>query len=224
MKLQRIFMLACMVMSIALVSCSGEDGKDGADSTVPGPTGDAGDDGINCWDLNGNGTGDIKPGQADNEDINGDNKVDALDCQGMDGEQGVAGPSAERIIMITSGITAGTNPVSLDVPELTQAVLDTHVLLVYISDGAATYYPVPGTFIIINQTYIFGVEYTTGNITLSEYTNKGWLHNLFNEVHIVLIETSSMGGKSQADVMASLKAHGVDTNNYKDVVKFLGLE
>ena len=49
-----------------------EDGVDGQDGAI-GPTGS---DGIACWDLNGNGIGDPS------EDINGDNNIDVLDCQG----------------------------------------------------------------------------------------------------------------------------------------------
>ncbi len=42
--------------------------------------------GINCWDLNGNGLNDT------NEDINGDGVFDALDCQGSTGPAGPQGP------------------------------------------------------------------------------------------------------------------------------------
>jgi hypothetical protein len=48
------------------------DGRDGAD-------------GLNCWDLNGNGAPDAA------EDANGDGAFDALDCQGTDGADGDAG-------------------------------------------------------------------------------------------------------------------------------------
>jgi hypothetical protein len=40
-----------------------------------------------CWDTNGNGVCDLLT-----EDINGDGKCDALDCQGRQGLQGPAGP------------------------------------------------------------------------------------------------------------------------------------
>lgn len=40
--------------------------------------------GLNCWDLNGNGNGDIAT-----EDVNGDSMVDISDCQGEDGEDGI---------------------------------------------------------------------------------------------------------------------------------------
>jgi hypothetical protein len=55
-----------------------------------GPQGDpgpAGADGISCWDLDGDGVNDPE------EDINGDSKWDALDCQGPKGDAGDTGPA-----------------------------------------------------------------------------------------------------------------------------------
>ena len=57
---------------------------------APGPAGPKGDagaagaSGLSCWDTNGNGKAD------DKEDVNGDKKVNTLDCVGS---QGVAGPA-----------------------------------------------------------------------------------------------------------------------------------
>lgn len=48
-----------------------------------GPQGPAGTNGIACWDLNGNGTGDLP-----DEDINGDGVVNVTDCTGPDGPPG----------------------------------------------------------------------------------------------------------------------------------------
>ena len=44
-----------------------------------------GEDGLNCWDVNGNGEGDPE------EDMNGDGIFDALDCQGPQGPAGEIG-------------------------------------------------------------------------------------------------------------------------------------
>ncbi len=51
-----------------------------------GPAGLPGEDGLSCWDLNGNS---LKDGS---EDINRDTKFDALDCAGAPGVAGPAGP------------------------------------------------------------------------------------------------------------------------------------
>jgi hypothetical protein len=52
-----------------------------------GPAGPQGPAGVACWDLNGNGSPD------DDEDINGDNDLNALDCVGSVGPQGPIGPA-----------------------------------------------------------------------------------------------------------------------------------
>ncbi len=61
---------------------TGPQGPPGAD----GANGSDGADGIACWDLNGNGVGDIPA-----EDVNGDMVVDVNDCTGL---QGPPGPGA----------------------------------------------------------------------------------------------------------------------------------
>ena len=48
--------------------------------------GEDGVDGINCWDLNENGEADLP-----DEDVNNDQFVDVLDCQGQDGNDGSDG-------------------------------------------------------------------------------------------------------------------------------------
>jgi hypothetical protein len=48
-----------------------------------------GSNGINCWDLNGNGINDPL------EDVNGDGVWDALDCQGVAGVAGAQGPQGD---------------------------------------------------------------------------------------------------------------------------------
>jgi hypothetical protein len=60
-----------------------------------GPQGDPGlpgEDGLHCWDLNGNG--DCDPA----EDINTDGLCDALDCQGAEGPEGQEGPPGEGAV------------------------------------------------------------------------------------------------------------------------------
>lgn len=93
MKSIKVLGMALLGMSIIMASCSGEDGKDGLDGNngtngtngTNGDPGDPGADGLACWDLNGNGSGDAA------EDINQDGSFDALDCAGMDGQDGADG-------------------------------------------------------------------------------------------------------------------------------------
>lgn len=69
MKLKQVF-FAFLLVSLHFTSCS--DGEDGAN-------------GINCWDTNGDGI------DQENEDVNGDNEFDFLDCMGTQGTQGDPG-------------------------------------------------------------------------------------------------------------------------------------
>ncbi|MDC6366337.1 MULTISPECIES: hypothetical protein [Flavobacteriaceae] len=97
MKLFKLFNVALLCMALAIVSCSGKDGADGEDGeSIKGDPGNDGDDGLACWDLNNNGSGDITEGD-DNEDINLDGVVDALDCQGADGADGEDGENRPNV-------------------------------------------------------------------------------------------------------------------------------
>ena len=59
---------------------AGKDGKPGA----------KGDPGLSCWDTNANGTGDKA------EDVNGDGRVDVVDCRGAKGDQGNVGKDGAK--------------------------------------------------------------------------------------------------------------------------------
>ena len=75
--------LVAVTLSLGLAGCEGDDGAPGADGMdgTDGATGPAGadgtdgTDGLACWDLNGNGVGDLP-----DEDINNDGVVDVDDC------------------------------------------------------------------------------------------------------------------------------------------------
>ena len=246
MKLQRLFMLGCMVLAMGLItSCSGEDGTngtngaDGADGAT-GPAGAAGADGadgadgIACWDLNGNGVGDFE------EDINGDEFIDALDCQGADGADGADGnANVRRLIFDVSDVLGGTNPVILDnvnifplLGELSTETLETHAVLAYAKTVFDTYVPLPGSYSDQANLFNFGIVYSAERIFINEFTFQGWTTD-FAEIHLVLIEQSSVSGGDGGgmnvkahtnNIKASFKAAQVDINNYHEVVKYLGIE
>jgi len=56
---------------------------------VEGPAGPAGVDGIACWDLNGNGVCER------DEDVNSDERCNAFDCRGAEGDAGPTGPKGD---------------------------------------------------------------------------------------------------------------------------------
>ena len=142
MKLFRLFNVAILCMALTMVSCSGEDGADGEDGDI-GQTGPAGadgtdgtdgTDGIACWDLNGNGVGDVTDG-TDNEDLNGDEVVDALDCQGVNGTDGADGNANvfRSDILITD--FAGSN-LNFDLANIVSAQdLGNYIILFYLKNA-----------------------------------------------------------------------------------------
>ena len=65
-------------------------------------------DGINCWDLNGNGVKD--PG----EDTNGDGAVSALDCQGVIGQTGPQGATGIQGAQGVQGANGPQGPAGVD--------------------------------------------------------------------------------------------------------------
>lgn len=66
---------------------AGPEGPTGANGEKgdPGAAGQPGNDGLSCWDLDGDGNADVS------EDVNGDGRHTALDCRGSTGSQGVQG-------------------------------------------------------------------------------------------------------------------------------------
>jgi hypothetical protein len=71
---QRDLLLGGLAAALLAQQANAAAADDGAGAPVDGRDGE---DGLNCWDLNGNGTGDPA------EDINSDGTFDALDCQGV---------------------------------------------------------------------------------------------------------------------------------------------
>ena len=75
--------VALLALLFLLGACEGPAGPQGT-------AGAAGVDGQPCWDLNGNGVGDL-----DSEDMDGDGLVDVTDCAGQDGGDGNDGDDGD---------------------------------------------------------------------------------------------------------------------------------
>ncbi|RDY59970.1 hypothetical protein DX873_11530 [Flagellimonas nanhaiensis] len=116
-------------MALTMVSCSGEDGLDGknGDSGAPGTPGTNGDDGLACWDLNGNGVGDVP------EDVNDDGNFDALDCQGTEGLDGADKPNMDFYFQDGFKGYMGTVDAGIIPPDL--GTNDEEMGLLYINNG-----------------------------------------------------------------------------------------
>ena len=75
-----------------------------------GLQGEAGEAGLMCWDLNGNGVGDLKGEGEVNEDINGDGEVSVKDCSGLQGPQGNPGPKGATGAQGPQGVQGPAGP------------------------------------------------------------------------------------------------------------------
>lgn len=95
--------------------CTGPEGPQGPQGPQ-GPPGGNGTDGANgtaCWDLNGNGIGDLP-----DEDINGDSVVNVTDCAGPEGPQGPVGPQGPQGdpgpgAIIATGVSGSTTTIGI---------------------------------------------------------------------------------------------------------------
>ncbi len=126
-----IILVVALVISFAIPGPTGPDGTAGetgptgaTGATGPmgpqGLTGQRGPNGTACWDLNGNGVGDVET-----EDLNGDTVVDVLDCAGP---MGPVGPGsimayAEQILNVPLMGCTDFLSVSITVPQAGRIVL-----------------------------------------------------------------------------------------------------
>lgn len=246
MKSLKLVCMAMLCMAITLVSCSGSDGETGPQGQQgePGPqgdsiTGDKGDqgdpgaDGISCWDLNGNGVGDITVDE-NNEDLNLDGVVDALDCQGAPGQDGQDGQNGNaNVVNIDFLITdfAGTDfTVNLG---FTQVQMNSFAFLYYIEFNNGfddIWFPVPGP---LGNNTRYSRVYANENsadvrvffYNTSDDTAWNVPQGTYTQFRVVAIDFATLGNKStQESVLSELKAAGVDTNDYHAVAAYFGLE
>ncbi|MER3319338.1 MAG: hypothetical protein RIB79_13690 [Allomuricauda sp.] len=244
MKSLKLVCMAMVSMAVILVSCSGSDGEtgpqgtagvDGADGTngidgIDGIDGVDGADGISCWDLNGNGVGDITVDE-NNEDLNLDGVVDALDCQGATGQNGQNGNA--NVVNIDFLITdfAGTDfTVNLG---FTQAQMNSFAFLYYIEFNNGfddLWFPVPGP--LGNNTRYSRVYANENSADVKVFfyntsDDTAWdvPQGTYTQFRVVAIDFATLGNKgSQENVLNELKAAGVDTNDYHAVAAYFGLE
>lgn len=239
MKNLKLFSVAMLAMAITLASCSGSDGEQGiqgkqgepgpqGDSIKgdPGDPGDPGADGISCWDLNGNGVGDITV-DANNEDLNLDGVVDALDCQGAPGQNGQDGnANVERWRTLLAGFTGSELIIPLETPPGT---VNDYAYFFYLETANGNLFPVPGPIAntVYTSLYIDAASHEVNVLFWNSADNSAFIvpDGLFVYFHVIAVESPILGNKgTQESVLNELKAAGVDTNDYHAVAAYFGLE
>ncbi|MBW8243118.1 hypothetical protein K1F50_09930 [Muricauda oceani] len=216
--------MALLCMAMILVSCSGEDGEQGLQgeqgNSIKGDPGPPGEDGISCWDLNGNGAGDTE------EDVNNDGNFDALDCQGKDGINGEDGNANVRRFNISLEGYSGS---TFNIPfpnEVTAEDIENSVFFFYIlKDGGRYLVPGmgPGGNFYVRAYYSNSIFLQFQQVPeFNAYVMpEGFLGD---ELIVIVAETNLVGKNNQESLMSELKAAGVDTSDYHAVAEYFGLE
>ncbi len=245
MRLNIFVLLGCLLATMTFISCSGKDGINGeqgiqGESGKNGTNGNPGSNGIKCWDLDADGI------NSDSEDTNGDGEFNDLDCQGTngangengengedgeDGEDGNANVQVAHIDMSTFGgdHIFGFNLVDDTDLDITIEELPNYVFFYYLEHAdTEKYYNAPGQ-LYLNASYvrrfvgdtpdaIFFSFYETLDDTFYQVPIGEW-----NSLKIVALEIS-LGNKNGNEVLAQLKAAGIDTDDYNAVMGYFGLE
>ena len=214
MKVSKLFFSSLLAVSF-LMSCSGDDGEQG----IQGVKGDKGDQGIQGVKGDKGDQGDQgdqgiqgEQGPQGEQGIHGE--------QGIQGEQGVQGEpgnaNVQRIIIDVTEIQEGETDIFFFVPELTQELLQTHYVFAFLKakdDIDPVFIALPGAVKELDRKFIF--YYVVGQIYIGVSSfdgtdlTKGWVTGAeFTELHLVLVEISDTLGKSQEEMMTSLKTYG----------------
>lgn len=197
MKLVKLFGIAMlMCMAIAFVSCSGEDGE-------RGPQGTAGEQG---------------PAGAD----------------GVDGEDGIDGNANVQSSTINMDAWNGGEFFEFDMPVVAEERANYAFLfyLEYFLNDDFARHSVPGA--PFDETFTADVNYALtevgiqgGIITFKDNQGADFAvaPGFYLNLIIISIEINTLEGKNgSTDILAELKAAGVDTNDYNAVAAYFGLD
>lgn len=198
-KLFSVAILCCVAMNV--VSCSGEDGERGPQ----GPQGEQGPPGANGLD-----------GQ------DGDN-----------GENGVDGNANVQAVTVNMDAWNGGKFFEFEMPVAAEERANYAFLfyLEYIYDGQFVgRHSVPGSsydgdFVVDVSYALTGEE--EGILLFKDFQGAAYAVDpgTYLNLIIIAVEISAMEGKNgSTDILAQMKAAGVDTNNYDAVAAYFGLE
>lgn len=164
----------------------------------------------------------------------------AIGPKGDQGEQGLAGENGEdgnanvnTYVFDLSSESGSSIPV--DLPELTQDVIDNDLIIGYLQNGAGsgTYYPIPAG-VWPNGTggfYDIAVDIAVGNYWVHFYqvgtqTFMDVTSVELGKLKIIVAESTNTttGKNGKVSIRESLKSAGVDINDYFAVMDYFGLE
>ncbi|WP_400072439.1 hypothetical protein [Zobellia russellii] len=180
--------------------------------------------------------------------------ISLLACTGEDGEDGAIGPIGPAGANGTDGINGAdgvdgnanvqtylfdisneTGPnFAVDVPQLTQDVIDNDLVVGYLKTLEGTYIPIPAPRYLdsgFGSNFMdVGVEIALGRFWVYLYqpgSNAGATVTAGNmtKLKVLIVESNSTTGKSgDSDLRKQLKEDGLDLNDYDAVMDYFSLE
>ncbi len=146
---------------------------------------------------------------------------------GTNGEDGEDGNANVKTLKFDASMWTGSF-MSIDIPEITQPVLDNDVILAYMLSQNTFYYAMPGT--VDGGAYNTRPYYKVGKFYVNFNNLDGTSYSIsagdIVELKLIIIEstessTSSKSGKR--DIHEELKSAGIDRNDYRAVANYLGI-
>ncbi|SNY99993.1 hypothetical protein [Flagellimonas pacifica] len=220
MKLERLLVLGCVVISVTFISCSkGDTGEQGLKGD-PGESvkGEPGQNGDSAYEI---AVAEGFEGTQNEwlESLNGEKGND-----GNDGQDGNANVKRFDIDMSDFAGPTYTNTLAIapqDLPDYT--------IFFYLKQSNGILIPVPGS--LEADLYYSRIEYNedTAEFTLKFYqTSTNTPYNVtigkFTIFRIVAIKTPLTSKNGNENLISQLKADGIDTNDYHAVAKYFGIE
>lgn len=212
MKFPKILIYCLISIGVFILSCSSDGGEQG-------PQGEAG---ANCWEA---------PGISD---INNDGIINILDCVGNDGDAGLDGnANVAKLEFDITDTPLGQSFVLLEVPELTEEVLENNMLLFHLefyNPNDKRYYALPTYHapyaLYFYPSYKVGVIVIT--INYSDGNAAGWpnfIEGYGAILHVTMVEiTDTQSHLESNDLLEKLKLDGVDPNNLEEIMEYYKMD
>ena len=188
------------------------------------------------------------PDSDKDEDINNDGQVDALDCQGANGQQGDPGQdgnaNVRKFELDVDIFSQGDGEIGFDGGYIiTNDDVENNAFLFYLENilgNFSLYLFIPGGNTSFDRYYNMEMVPDVNNLIngsdfllILKYTNysgtviePGWDDN-YDILHVVMIEHNNMamsGKNGEQALKAQLKTAGVDISDYHAVMAHFGLE
>ena len=199
---------------------TGPAGEDGEALGVPGPQGSQGESGATGPAGEAGPAGSTGPAGA-----NGSNGTNG--AAGEDGNANVIASTWTNLNFPSNWDTNNEARFEFSDANITQQVIDSYALLSYVkftganTSASSVPFVSPGSTYEIHDSMLLGdyVAFAIVNDIVSRPTPP-----TNHQVRYVLIAPSNLSGKSNEPSLEKMQKDGIDTENYKEVMDYLGLD